>query len=325
MTARNACDFAAHEQRGPDILSVVPTSSAAKKAKTSGTAFPIDLSKYQKLSIDPWKSATLSAADKAALQANIQLCRDAIVFFTCCGSASGYGGHTGGAFDTVPEVMILDAFFNGRPDKFVPIFFDEAGHRVATQYLLSVLHGHMEPERLMQYRVGHSHLPGHPELDFTEGVKFSSGRLGHMWPYVNGVAMANAGKICVCLGSDGSQMEGTDAEAARLAVAQKLNVKLFIDDNNVTIAGHPDEYCPGFNVEKTLQGHGMEASAVDGEDIDALYAAMRAACITDGPVGVVAKRKMCPGIDEVEGTCNGHDAIAVPKVPSPSPSAPTSP
>jgi hypothetical protein len=29
--------------------------------------------------------------------------------------------------------MILDAFFRGRPDKFVPIFFDEAGHRVATQ------------------------------------------------------------------------------------------------------------------------------------------------------------------------------------------------
>ena len=39
------------------------------------------------------------------------------------------------------------------------------------------------------------------------------------------------------LGSDGSQMEGDDAEAARLAVAQKLNVKLLIDDNDVTIAG----------------------------------------------------------------------------------------
>ena len=29
------------------------------------------------------------------------------------------------------------------------------------------------------------------------------------------------------------------AEAARLAVAQKLNVKLLIDDNNVTIAVRP--------------------------------------------------------------------------------------
>lgn len=33
-----------------------------------------------------------------------------------------------------------------------------------------------------------------------------------MWPYVNGVAMANEGKVVFCLGSDGSQMEGNDAE-----------------------------------------------------------------------------------------------------------------
>lgn len=30
--------------------------------------------------------------------------RDAIVFFTSCGAGTGYGGHTGGAYDTVPEV-----------------------------------------------------------------------------------------------------------------------------------------------------------------------------------------------------------------------------
>ncbi|PLW23742.1 hypothetical protein PCASD_12622 [Puccinia coronata f. sp. avenae] len=57
----------------------------------------------------------------------------------------------------------------------------------------------------------------HPELGLTPGVKFSSGRLGHMWPLVNGVAMANRGKTIFCLGSDGSQQEGNDAEAARLA------------------------------------------------------------------------------------------------------------
>jgi transketolase N-terminal domain/subunit len=57
-----------------------------------------------------------------------------------------------------------------------------------------------------------------------------------MWPLVNGVAMADKSRSVFCLGSDGSQQEGNDAEAARLAVAQGLNVKLFIDDNDVTIA-----------------------------------------------------------------------------------------
>jgi transketolase N-terminal domain/subunit len=60
-----------------------------------------------------------------------------------------------------------------------------------------------------------------------------------MWPLVNGVAMADKSRSVFCLGSDGSQQEGNDAEAARLAVAQKLNVKLIIDDNDVTIAYVP--------------------------------------------------------------------------------------
>eukprot|EP00937_MAST-01D_sp_MAST-1D-sp2_P002506 g2506.t1 len=288
------------------------SQGAAKKAKTSPEPFPFDLSQYKQIKIDPWASEALDAATTAALQHNIQLCRDAIVFFTACGKANGYGGHTGGAFDTVPEVMILDAVFRGRPDKFVPVFFDEAGHRVATQYLMSVLRGHMPAERLRNYRVGHEKLPGHPELGMTPGVQFSSGRLGHMWPFVNGVAMANPDKVVVCLGSDGSQMEGNDAEAARLAVAQNLNVKLFIDDNDVTIAGHPSEYLKGYDLEATLKGHGMPCSTVDGEALQELWAAMRGALVGGGPRAVVAKRKMCPGMRGVEGTTGGHDAVATP-------------
>jgi transketolase N-terminal domain/subunit len=103
-----------------------------------------------------------------------------------------------------------------------------AGHRVATQYILSALEGAIPPEHLFHYREANSKLPGHPELGLTPGVKFSSGRLGHMWPLVNGLALANKDKTIFCLGSDGSQQEGNDAEAARLAVARGLNVKLLI-------------------------------------------------------------------------------------------------
>ncbi|EDZ91832.1 transketolase, putative [Limnospira maxima CS-328] len=142
--------------------------------------FPIDLGAYQYLKLDPANS-TLTDEQRKALKANIELVRDAIVFFTATGAARGVGGHTGGPYDTAPEVMILDALFRGSPDKFVPIFFDEAGHRVATQYLMSVLEGSMPAEQLLSYRAAHSKLPGHPELGLTPGVKFSSGRLGHMW------------------------------------------------------------------------------------------------------------------------------------------------
>jgi transketolase len=270
--------------------------------------FPIDLAKYQKIGIDPWNTTTLSASQKAALQTNIELCRSAIVYFTSCGSASGVGGHTGGAFDTAVEVAILDAFFRGRPDKFVPIFFDEAGHRVATQYLMSALRGHLPAEQLSNYRQGHSQLPGHPELGMTPGVEFSSGRLGHMWPFVNGVAMANPDKIAIVLSSDGSQQEGDDAEAARFAVMKHLNVKVIVDDNDITIAGRPSEYMQGYSVTQTLRGHGLSVLPTNGEDLDAMYTSLRQAVTSDGPYAVVAHRTMAPGIPHVEGTTHGHDA-----------------
>ncbi|WP_346292961.1 transketolase C-terminal domain-containing protein [Sphaerothrix gracilis] len=272
--------------------------------------FPIDLGAYQYISLDPAVS-TLTDEQRQALQANIQLCRDAIVFFTATGAAKGVGGHTGGPYDTVPEVMILDALFRGNPDKFVPVFFDEAGHRVATQYLMATLAGELPAEQLMRYREAHQKLPGHPELGLTPGVKFSGGRLGHIWPFVNGVALANPGKTTFCLGSDGSQQEGNDAEAARLAVAQHLNVKLIVDDNDVTIAGHPSEYLPGFSVRKTLEGHGLKVLEGDGEDLDGLYARICEAINTPGPVAVINKRAMSVGIEGIEGTTHGHDVIPV--------------
>ena len=295
-----------------------PSAKRAKEsegaAATDGEAdfvFPFDLSQFHKLSIDPFSTEALDADTKAKLESNIALCRDVIVWFTSCGSARGYGGHTGGAFDTVPEVMLMDAFFNACPDKFVKTFFDEAGHRVATQYLLAALKGHIDPAQLRFYRKGHSKLPGHPELGMTPGIEFSSGRLGHMWPMVNGVAYGNPDKAVFCLGSDGSQMEGNDAEAARLAVSESLNVKLIIDDNDVTITGHPSQFLKGYSVEKTLEGHGMPCRIVKPEDgIDVLFAAMRAAITTDGPFAVICKRPMCPGIEGVEGTNHGHDAVA---------------
>jgi transketolase len=272
-------------------------------------SFPIDLSAFQPLELDPGRES-LTDGERATLAANVQLCRDAIVFFTATGAAKGLGGHTGGAYDIVPEVLIADGFMRGGAP-VVPLYLDEAGHRVAIQYLMSVLNGHMPAEQLTRYREADSGLPGHPELGMTPGVGFASGRLGHLWPFANGIAMAHPDKVVFLFGSDGSQQEGNDAEAARLAVSQGLHVKVIVDDNDVTIAGHPSDYMPGFSSAATLAGHGLPVDEGDGEDLDSLYQRMAKACRTPGPVALINKRKMAVGIDKLEGAPKAHDVIGV--------------
>ena len=271
--------------------------------------FPLDTSGYVPLSLDI-NQPQLTDEEFSQWLRNIDIMREVIVFFTAISAGRGLAGHTGGAFDVVPETLLVDGYIRGGAPIY-PHILDEAGHRVALQYALSAFNGHISMDDLMDYRMAGKGLYGHPEIDVERGIGFASGRLGHIWPFANGIAMAHPHQSVVILGSDGAQMEGNDAEAARLAVAQKLNVKLLIDDNNVTIAGHPDEYMPGFSVEATLAGHGMSVNSGQAEEFRELHSRVHNALITPGPFAVVNKRVMAPGVTGIEGETAGHDAIPV--------------
>jgi len=271
--------------------------------------YPIDLANFKPLKFDLAQEA-LTSQQESQLRENVQLVRDSIVFFTAYANTKGLGGHTGGAYDIVPEVLIIDGFMKGS-DTVYPVFFDEAGHRVAIQYQMAVLNGYKDTESLFHYREFKSGLYGHPERDDAEGIFFSSGRLGHLWSYVNGIATANPKKTVVMFGSDGSQQEGGDAEAARYAVARNLNVKLLIDDNDVTIAGHPSDYLKGYTVEGTLKGHGLPVDVCDGEDLPELFKRIRSLMNAEGPAALINKRKMAIGVPGIEGLPKGHDVIPV--------------
>jgi len=132
-----------------------------------------------------------------------------------------------------------------------------------------------------------------------------------MWHMVNGIVPANRDKTVFCLGSDSSQQEGNGAEAARLAAAKKLNVKILIDDSDVTIAGHPSQYLKGYDVTQTLEGRGLKVVQVQGKDIDAPWATISSVVQHDGPAAVISKRLMAPGVEDIQGSPHGHNVIPV--------------
>ncbi|KAJ7253837.1 hypothetical protein C8J57DRAFT_1658876 [Mycena rebaudengoi] len=84
----------------------------------------------------------------------------------------------------------------------------------------------------------------------------------------------------------------------------QVNIKVLIDDNDVTIAGHPSEYLKGYNVTKTLEGHGLKVFTVH-------WGAISSVIVHQGPAAVIAKRVMAPGIEDTQGSPHGHDVIPV--------------
>ncbi|MBN1156139.1 transketolase [Candidatus Woesearchaeota archaeon] len=268
--------------------------------------FPIDMTKYK-----PLKFSTAEAADINQLKTNIQVVRDGLVFMTALANAKGLGGHTGGAYDIVPEVVILDAL--KRAGLVYHYIDDAAGHRVAIQYMMAALDERFPKrkiEDLFNYREFQKGLFGHPELDLDFGISNSSGRLGHLEAFMDGVSEREKVKVAVHT-SDGSLMEGDAAEAARYAVARNLNVLWLVDDNNVTIEGHPQQYMKGYEIEKTLNGQGFKTFVADGENVKELLDKIVKGVNSKGPVAIVVKRKMAPSIPDVEGTPKAHDVVPV--------------
>jgi len=268
--------------------------------------FPVSFDSFVNLELNA--NNELTNSELKSLTNNIELVRDAVIATTAFARAKGIGGHTGGPYDIVPEVLIVDALRDGG-EAIHDEFFDEAGHRSAVQYVRGAIRDKMPTEKLMHYREYGSGLAGHPEPELLDCIDFSTGRLGHAAGHVNGVAIANPDSAIVMYGSDGAQMEGNNAEAARLAVANNLNVKWIIDDNNVTIAGNPETYMSGYSVSKTLEGQGFQVITCDGENYSELFNVISKSMQTKGPVAVICKRKMGPGIPEMEGECNLHDVI----------------
>jgi hypothetical protein len=68
-------------------------------------------------------------------------------------------------------------------------------------------------------------------------------------PIIYGVAMANPESALILLGSDDSQLDADNAEAPPLSVGKQMRREGLVEDHNVTIAGHAQEYIVGLRLD----------------------------------------------------------------------------
>lgn len=172
-------------------------------------------------------------------------------------------------------------------------FILSAGHGCMLQYCYLYLTGYeLSMNDLKAFRQLDSQTPGHPEYGLSKGIEITTGPLGQ--GFANGVGFAIGQyhlaarynkpdfplfdyKIyAIC--SDGDMMEGITAEAASLAGHLQLgNLIYFYDDNHISIEGSTDLTFTE-DVAQRFLSYGWHVQVVpDGNDLEALYQAVKAA------------------------------------------------
>ena len=203
------------------------------------------------------------------------------------------------------------------------------GHGSMLQYALLHLTGYDLPMReLENFRQLNSKTPGHPEVGVTPGVETTTGPLGQ--GLANAVGMALAERLLaaefnrpghevvdhrtyVFLG-DGCLMEGISHEACSIAGTWGLSkLVAFYDDNGISIDGEVKHWFTDDTPKRFEAYRWNVIRDVDGHDIEAVDAAIKAALAqpagpTARPTLICCKTIIGKGAPTKQGTESAHGA-----------------
>jgi len=207
---------------------------------------------------------------------------------------SGHPGLPLGAADVV--TVLWTRFLKHDPnhptwpdrDRFVL----SAGHGSALLYALLHLFGYpLSLDDLKHFRQWGYVTAGHPEYEPEVGIEITTGPLGQGISNAVGMALAErwlaarfnrpdfpiVDHFTYVLASDGDLMEGVSHEAVSLAGHWGLGKLIVLyDDNHISIDG-PTELAFTEDVLKRFEAYGWHVQRVDGHDMAAVDAAIRAA------------------------------------------------
>jgi len=236
-------------------------------------------------------------------------------------------GHPGGAMGGADFINILySEFLNYDPADlswpFRDRFFLDPGHMSPMLYSVLSLGGNFSMEDLKNFRQWGSVTPGHPEVDVERGIENTSGPLGQGHAMAVGAAITErfmvarfgewmAHKTYTFI-SDGGVQEEISQGAGRLAGHLGLNnLIMFYDSNDIQLS---TETCSvtSEDTEAKYKAWGWNVSTINGNDPDAIRAALKAAQLEKKrPTLIIGKTIMGKGAVKEDGSnferqCSTH-------------------
>jgi transketolase len=234
---------------------------------------------------------------------------------------SGHPGLPMGAADIATVLFTRFLKFDAADAKWPDRdrFILSAGHGSMLLYALLYLTGNkdMTLDQIKHFRQLGSLTPGHPENFHTKGIETTTGPLGQGIATSVGFALAEKmlaaefGKKIVShhtyvLASDGDLMEGVSQEAIALAGHWKLNRLIVLyDDNGISIDG-PTSLADSVDQVKRFKSAGWAAELIDGQDQEAIAAAITRAQKSGKPSLIACKTTIGYGAPTKAGTNKAH-------------------
>ncbi len=209
------------------------------------------------------------------------------------------------------------------------------GHASALLYSTLFLSGYkVTVDDLKGFRQLHSKTPGHPEYGDTDGVEATTGPLGQGLSMAVGMAIAEKHLAAVynrpgfevvdhytyTLAGDGDLMEGVSHEACALAGTLGLGKLIMLYDDNLISLDGPTELSYNDDVLERFKAYHWHTQRVaDGNDLNALEAAIAAAKAETGKPSLIAVRTVIgygspkAGTNKVHGEALGAADTAATK------------
>jgi transketolase len=233
--------------------------------------------------------------------------------------AGPHGAHAGGALSMVEilSVLYLDVL---RYDVKNPRweqrdrFILSKGHGAPSLYAALCLAGFLEEKELSTFKANETRLYGHPSIDLSIGIEFSSGSLGQGLSLGVGTALAlklrgnDSSRVFVVLG-DGECNEGSVWEAAMSAAHFGLpNLVAIVDRNGMQYDGFTEPVMNTGDLAAKWRSFGWIVREVDGHDVTALHDALTSP--TGGPaaapLAIIARTIRGKGVSFMENARVWH-------------------
>ncbi len=200
-------------------------------------------------------------------------------------------------------------------------FILSAGHGSMLLYALLYLTGYEEitMEEIRNFRQLGSKTPGHPEYELSCGIETTTGPLAQGLGNAVGMALAErlrnarwgddiVDHYTYCIVGDGCLMEGLSQEAISLAGHLRLHKLIVLwDDNRISIDG-PTSLATSENMLARFEACGWDAEVVDGDNAEAVAAALTKARLSDKPSLIDCRTTIGKGAPTKQGTAATHGA-----------------